>query len=388
MQTLSQDPRYGLRMLLKNHGFTLMVALALSLCIVANTALSRGGYVHARELQSKPELPDSLDSPRLAALAREVKAGNHGAVQQFWEDVKGKIPLVETIPENDQLRLVTFLWRGGAETRDLDLRVAASAPPGLDQKPFSRLAETEVWFLTARLPVALRFTYTFTGNMGKKRGTADPLNPLKFGGWSFVELPGAPPQPWIRIQPDVPKGILKQEKVSSVILKEEREFSVYTPAGYDQRGGPYWLLILFDGEAYRDLIPTPTILDNLLASRKIHPLVALLVDSGETRDRDLQCSAPCGDCLAKELLPWARQRYRFSADPKQMIVGGSSYGGLSAAYCALRHPEVFGAVLSQSGSFGYYAGWDSDNDRTDSSPFGWLIRQFVTMRKLPIRFYL
>ena len=388
MQTLSQDPRYGLRMLLKNHGFTLMVALALSLCIVANTALSRGGYVHARELQSKPELPDSLDSPRLAALAREVKAGNHGAVQQFWEDVKGKIPLVETIPENDQLRLVTFLWRGGAETRDLDLRVAASAPPGLDQKPFSRLAETDVWFLTTRLPVALRLTYTFTGNLGKKRGTADPLNPLKFGGWSFVELPGAPPQPWIRIQPDVPKGILKQEKVSSAILKEEREFSVYTPAGYDQRGGPYWLLILFDGEAYRDLIPTPTILDNLLASRKIHPLVALLVDSGETRDRDLQCSAPFAGFLAKELLPWARQRYRFSADPKQMIVGGSSYGGLSAAYCALRHPEVFGAVLSQSGSFGYYAGWDSDNDRTDSSPFGWLIRQFVTTRKLPIKFYL
>src|SRR5262249_9245287 len=180
----------------------------------------------------------------------------------------------------------------------------------------------------------------------------------------------------------------KQEKFSSVILKEERVVSIYTPAGYETEGGTYGLLVLFDGEAYRSEVPTPTILDNLLASRKIHPLVALLVDSGETRDRDLQCSAPFADFLAKELLPWARQRYRFSADPKQMIVGGSSYGGLRRASWALRHPEVFGAVLSQSGSFGYYAGWDSDNDRTDSSPFGWLIRQFVTMRKLPIRFYL
>src|SRR5262245_14833856 len=232
-----QDSRYGARILIKNQGFTLIAVLTSSLGIAANTSLLRAGDVQAREAQSKPESPDALDSPRLTALAREVKAGNHGAVQQFWEDVKGKIPLVETIPENDQLRLVTFLWRGGAETRDLNLRVAASAPPGLDQKPFSRLAETDVWFLTARLPVALRFTYTFMGNMGKKRGTADPLNPLKFGGWSFVELQGAPPQPWIRIQPNVPKGSLKQEKVSSAILKEERAVSVYTPAGYDQHGG-------------------------------------------------------------------------------------------------------------------------------------------------------
>jgi enterochelin esterase family protein len=375
-------------MLMKKPCLMLIAVLTLSLGSAANTALLRSRDVHAREAQSRPELPDAFDSPRLKALAREVNAGNHAAVQRFWEDVKGRIPLVETIPESDQLRLVTFLWRGGAETRDLDLRVAASAPPGLDQKPFSRLAETDVWFLTARLPVALRFTYIFTGNLGKKRGTADPLNPLKFGGPSFVELPGAPPQPWIRMQPEAPKGALNQEKLSSAILKEERAVSVYTPAGYDPRGGTYRLLVLFDGEAYRDVIPTPTILDNLVASRKIYPLVALLIDSGETRDRDLQCSAPFADFLAKELLPWARQRYRFSADPEQTIVGGSSYGGLSAAYCALQHPEVFGNVLSQSGSFGYYPGWDSDNDRTASAPFGWLIRQFVTTRKLPIRFYL
>jgi enterochelin esterase-like enzyme len=388
MRTSLQALRYFARMLLNKPGFSLIAIIMLDLGIAANMELLQAGYAHAREARSKPQKTDEFDSPRMAALAKEVKAGNQAAVEQFWEDSKGKIPLVETIPENDQFRLVTFLWRGGDEARDLDLRVAGSLPPKLEEKPFSRLAETDVWFLTVQLPVAARFTYMFTGKLGKKRGYADPLNPLKFGYASLVELPGAPPQPWIRVQPDAPKGALKQEKLRSAILKEERAVSVYTPAGYDPNGGPYGLLILFDGEAYRDVIPTPTVLDNLVASRKIHPLVALLVDSGETRDRDLQCSAPFADFLAKELLPWARQRYRLSADPKQTIVGGSSYGGLSAAYCAFRHPEVFGNVLSQSGSFGYYPGWDSDNDRADWSSFGWLIRQFVTTRKLPIRFYL
>jgi enterochelin esterase family protein len=74
----------------------------------------------------------------------------------------------------------------------------------------------------------------------------------------------------------------------------------------------------------------------LVASKKIHPLVALLVDnpSATTRGRDLQCSTPFADFLAKELLPWARQHYRFSAEPEQTIVGGPSLGGLSAAYKA------------------------------------------------------
>ncbi len=383
-----QDLRYGVRMPRTLKSFTLIAVVAMALGIGANTALSRAGDINACEVQSNDK--PFIDSPRLAALAREAQAGNSAAIQQFWEDLKGKTPLIETIPDNDRFLRVTFLWRGGAEARDLDLRFVGFAPPELEQKPLSRLAETDVWFLTARLPVAARFTYGFTDPMGKKRGIADPLNPLKFGGRSLVELPGAPPQPWIRIQPDVPKGTLKPEKLSSEILKEERAVSVYTPAGYDPQGGPYGLLVLFDGQAYRGVIPTPTILDNLVASKKIHPLVALLVDnvSGATRDRDLQCSAPFADFLAKELLPWARQHYRLSIDPKQTIVGGSSFGGLSAAYCAFRYPEVFGAVLSQSSSFGYYPGWISDRDRTDSSPYGWLTRQFVTTRKLPIRFYL
>jgi enterochelin esterase family protein len=136
-------------------------------------------------------------------------------------------------------------------------------------------------------------------------------------------------------------------------------------------------------------MPIPTILDNLVAAKKIRPLVAILVDnlSEESRDRDLECYPPFADFMAKELVPWARQRYRFSAEPERTIVGGVSLGGLTAAYCALRYPEVFGNVLSQSGAFFYFPGWE-DQEENGSAPFGWLIRQFVTTRKLPIRFYL
>ncbi|HYV23740.1 MAG TPA: alpha/beta hydrolase-fold protein [Pyrinomonadaceae bacterium] len=335
--------------------------------------------------QPKPKAPSGLESPRLIALARKVKAGNRAALRQFWEEVQGKAPLVEPVPGDDQLRRVTFLWRGGAEASQV--RLYGQFPPDSQNAPLMHLANTDVWFLTLRLPATARFTYGFkpTG----KRQLLDPLNPLKFRSSSVAELPAAPPQSWISVQPDVPKGTLWPEKLRSENLKEERSVSIYTPPGYDPKSGSYGLLVLFDGQDYRGPMPIPTILDNLIAAKKIRPLVAILVDnpSEESRDRDLECYPPFVDFLAKELVPWARQRYRFSAEPERTIVGGVSLGGLTAAYCALRYPEVFGNVLSQSGAFSYFPNWD-DSEESDTSPFGWLIREFVTTRKLPIKFYL
>ncbi|HXI26328.1 MAG TPA: alpha/beta hydrolase-fold protein [Pyrinomonadaceae bacterium] len=336
-------------------------------------------------VQPRPKAPRRLDSPRLMALERKVKTGNRAAIKQFWEEVQGKTPLVEPLPGDDQLRRVTFLWRGGAEASEVTLD--GNFPPDSQDAPLMRLANTDVWFLTLRLPATARFTYGF--NRSGKKQSVDPLNPLKFRSSSFVELPAAPLQSWITVQPDVPKGTLSQEKLRSENLKEERSVSIYTPPGYDPKNGSYGLLVLFDGQDYRGPMPIPTILDNLVAAKKIRPLVAILVDNlnEESRDRDLECYPPFVDFLAKELVPWARQRYRFSAEPERTIVGGVSLGGLTAAYCALRYPEVFGNVLSQSGAFSYFPNWD-DQEESDTSPFGWLIQQFVTTRKLSIRFYL
>ncbi len=82
----------------------------------------------------------------------------------------------------------------------------------------------------------------------------------------------------------------------------------------------------------------------------------------------------------QELVPWVQQRYHVTSNPARAIVGGSSLGGLTAAYAALRHPEVFGNVLSQSGSF-----WWKPRHETEMR---WLARQYVESPRLPLRFYL
>jgi enterochelin esterase family protein len=52
-----------------------------------------------------------------------------------------------------------------------------------------------------------------------------------------------------------------------------------------------------DGESYTTLVPTPTILDNLIHAGKIPAVVALFVGdaSPEARDTELNCAAAWSD---------------------------------------------------------------------------------------------
>jgi enterochelin esterase family protein len=226
---------------------------------------------------------------------------------------------------------------------------------------------------------------------------ADPLNPrmMIMQGMmpaSLVELPAAPPQPWLERLPDVPPGALKEQKFNSKSLNGERAVTIYTPENYSSLQNNCGLLVLFDGAYYQDseMIPVPVILDNLIAKRKIPPLIAVFVRHDPlTRNKDLSCSDPFAAFLVEELVPWIRANYKVSARPENTIVGGLSMGGLMASYCGLRHPEIFGNVLSQSGAYSWYPGGlerdmrDAPDQETD-----WLTRQFVAEPQRAVRFYI
>jgi enterochelin esterase-like enzyme len=70
--------------------------------------------------------------------------------------------------------------------------------------------------------------------------------------------------------------------------------------------------------------------------------------------------------------------YGISLSPKRTVVVGSSLGGLAASYIAFRHADVFGNVLSQSGSY-----WWKPNEDVSGE---WLTVQFVSSPLLAIKF--
>ena len=344
-------------------------------------------------------------SPRLAELKKKLDSGNASALQAFWDQVAEQgTPLVELIPNSDNYVLVTFLWRGGKETTNVglfsDLPGAAEAP---EQNLLANLARTNVWFKSYKLRKDSRFTYYLSPNdslvpRGQRKDKdwdnlhADPMNPHHWVShqeqrdWarSLVELPGAAPAPWREARPDVPSGRTEVQHLSSKILGNERRFWVYTPPGYASEGKPYRLLVLFDGWVYSQMIPTATIIENLLAAGKIHPLVVVMVDQ-KVRNVELACNESFNEFLVRELIPWTRAHYRITSNPAETIVAGQSFGGLAAAFVGLRHPEVFGNVLSITGNFS----WDPREDQTvdkEDLEYEWIIRQYAASPRLPLRF--
>jgi enterochelin esterase family protein len=350
-----------------------------------------------REAPAEP-----VECPRLAALLRAVEAKESGAADRFCQELKGKAPLIEPIPgEGGEFR-VTYVWRAEEGTSRV---VLFGGMPRGGAKELSRLGDTPIWYLTERLPRGARYSYSF---YVKKGGTAagklqpDPWAARAYADDSVVELPGAKPQPWSERIAGVPQGKLEAFKVKSEQLKMDRAVTVYTPPGYDPKAEPVGLVIVFDGESSGgDLkgfnpIPGPVILDNLIAKKRIDPVVAVFVDSGATRDRDLGCYPPFAEFMARELIPWVRSHFRVTDDPSKTVVSGFSRGGLGAACCAWRHPELFGNVLAQSGAFWWHP--DADQDRKLSPEkrqvaalgrdSGWLTRQFATSPPSRVRFYL
>jgi enterochelin esterase family protein len=370
---------------------TLVAVLYLGPGILTAPAAVRG---QGATVLAQPKEP-RIASPRLAALWQELRAGNAAALDSFWREIQGKAPLIEPNPEDPTKVRVTFIVRAGDSVSSILLNGGLPSPDS--DPPLVRLPGTDLWYLTERIPADARFTYDFgLLNVG---GTdyytrEDTLNPLRIGDWgSGVELPNAPPVPWIHRQPGVLAGKLARRTLKSENVKATRGFTVYTPAGYDPAGGPYGLLVLFDGEWYRDpqLIAGPVILDNLMAQHQIAPLIAVMVENStgnEDRIHDLGNSPAFADFLAEELVPWVRQNYPVATDPARTIVGGLSLGGLMASYCGLFHPEVFGNVLSQDGAYWAWEGYPQMSTRALETETGWLTRRFATTPKLPLQFFL
>ncbi len=282
---------------------------------------------------------------------------------------------MEAIPSDAAHVLVTFLYRGAPGTRSVTLSAQLSA--SRQEPALTQLLTTDLWYKTYWMRSDLRLSYGFI---------PDPAPAGPVGARRPLELAAAPPQPWNAARPGVPEGKVVEEQIDSQILKTQRKVWIYTPPGYDpQRAALYPVVVVFDGPVYNSPanIPGPTIVDNLIAERRVEPIILVLVGQTPQPGRNLELgnNAPFADYVATELLPHVRRKWRATSEPRQTALCGSSAGGLGSTYVAYRHPEVFGAVLSQSGAF-----WPGKE--RDDPDHEWVIRQYESSPRLPIRFVL
>jgi enterochelin esterase-like enzyme len=368
-------------------------------------------------------LPGQYQSPRIKVLQAALQSDPKTALEAFWKEVQNKgAPLVEPLDGDSDNMLVTFLWKGTLDTKGVMVCWWPFASVSPDDYRLTRLGRTDVWFRSVKVEKHKRFMYQMALNPPSLAAPlrpetfavidalsqADPLNPKRwlvepgdpdlpeYQGASFVEMPDAPAQPWLAKREGVPSGTIERHQVESASLKGTREVVVYVPPAFSKDSNPYDLLIVFDERQYLNddkngtIIPTPQILDNLISAKRIPPTVALLIDTSQARLSDLGCNAKFSDFLSLELLPWAQRSYNVTSDPRRTVVAGASAGGLAAACAGLYHPQNFGNILSQSGSFWWAPARSGNPDDLDDPMVepNWIARQFLATPKLPLRFYM
>jgi enterochelin esterase-like enzyme len=256
----------------------------------------------------------------------------------------------------------TFIWEGDSSPQllsDLNGWDAARKPKLFKRASTgSKLASTKtIWSCSLTVPRDAYVEYTFYDPSSQEK-FLDPLNENTVsngvgGRNNFFYMSEAIPSPFSIRRTDVRAGTLTRHRVSTDYLQDdaERDVYLYRPP----ISGPVPLLIVYDGYDYLHRGKLATIVDNLIAEKRICPIAIAFLQNGKSR-RNVEyfCSDATITWLDREILPLARKHLRLlnmDEHPGEYGVLGASAGGLMSMYTGLRMPEIFGNVLCQSGVF-------------------------------------
>ncbi|MCG9536554.1 MULTISPECIES: alpha/beta hydrolase-fold protein [Providencia] len=329
-------------------------------------------------------------SPMLQSLLDEHY--QNGDTSAFWQAVAAQgTPLVEVF-SNRQKR-VTFLWRGAKANAYI-----LGAPSGNHER-MAHLAGTDIWYRSFIIPNDTLSQYKIApdipsvpeGGFAQRKAIlvtaqSDPYNSHvipsqsidKYNRFSLLSLvPNIRQCHFSDVENRQIKGHLETFTLASQVLKNERKITVYQPNIPMETPA---LLVLLDGQIYLQNYQMDKFFDKWMDQGSFPAMNIVFVDSinSARRGDELPPNDAFPKLLADELMPQLAEM-GVQAPASHTIIAGSSYGGLGATWNALQYPEIFGNVISMSGSY-WWAPKDKDPE--------WLIREIEMMPTQPIRFFL
>jgi enterochelin esterase-like enzyme len=235
-----------------------------------------------------------------------------------------------------------------------DWRTVDTASTGKMEKD-----ETGVWSLTTG-PLRPDF-YTYSFSVDGQR-MPDPKNVnLKVGVASLesiVSVPGEEAE--FETERRVPHGAVNMIWYLSSALDRQRRMHIYTPPGYETSREKYPVLYLIHGGGDNDSDWTSIgranfILDNLLADKKIPPMIIVMPDGSTARAANAPIFRPggrggpeagmtgdrFGEDLMGDIIPYVDGHYRTLATRDKRALAGLSMGGLQVLWFGLPNFEKF-----------------------------------------------
>jgi len=346
----------------------------------------------------------SLKNSKIIELENRLNNGDKGALEEFWLFIKKNgAPLIEHIEGNEYESLVTIIYR---EKKKLE-NVVLIPPVGmrkLENCILEKIDNSDLWYISYKVENDICFNYQFVPN--------DPLNNDWNRRWNnvegdefnqigldyidniskrkrkipFVVMKNSDKRKYIFKDSNSLEGVLENHIIKSKVLNEKRKITVYVPNTYNKKGKPYGMILFNDGFEYLNILGITNVLDNLITSNKIPPVIGVFVESSKERSEHLKCNDNFLKFISDEVVKFVKENYNVSSNQSENVIAGYSLGGLFASYVGLKHSDIFGNVLSQSGSYWYkrddYKTLEKQQNKL------WISSEFEKVKHLPLKFYI
>ncbi|MBK9965910.1 MAG: secretin and TonB N-terminal domain-containing protein [Holophagales bacterium] len=299
----------------------------------------------------------SLDTLR-ARLAGAKTAGERSTVANAFASCAARegTPLVFPAAGPGRVRCL-FAFRSGAARVFLAGDQNGWYP---SSQPLEKLPGSDLHLLELEIPDGARLDYKFV--VEGTEWTLDPWNPRTmpggFGPNSELRTPGYVPPPDVDPNPGAPKGRYEELAIESRAMGGPRRAIVWVPPAPAAGTEPFPVLYLLDGLDYREFARVHTVAANLVAARKLPPILLVLVPPVD-RNVEYERSEAFERFLVTELVPAVESRWKVRTDPAGRGVMGVSLGAFAALSAAARHPGVFGRCGAQSTGNAVEANFDA-----------------------------
>ena len=296
--------------------------------------VSGGGKARRRKLAVN-RLRERLR--RLAAEGQPLE----GTLERFF--TRHELPVVEG-------ERCTFAVRVEADAVYLRHRVVGL--PG--DLPLRRVPGTDFWYVVVEIPADSRVEYQFELRRGETwERFNDPANPRTadspMGASSVCYSSGYVPPAWAFYDPEARPGQLVEMTVRSTAQRRDNRVTVYLPARF-RPTTRYPLLVVHDGGDFLQYAGMKTVLDNLIHTLDMAETIVAFTYPGD-RLVEYPNSSAHARWIATELIGHLEQQLPLAPGRAARCLMGSSFGAVASLSTAVRYPDVFGALLLQSGSF-------------------------------------
>ena len=216
--------------------------------------------------------------------------------------------------------------------------------------------DSSFFYQTFTVPSNARLDYQLVVDEKYQTDPRNPrITPSGFGPHSEVRMPKFVSSPYLIYRDSVPHGRIDSGGLNTHILPPLRKYSlagrkikIYLPPGYDSLSHLPSIYI-HDGFDAIDFALMPTMLDNLIAEKKIPPVIAIFIPPinrtdeyvGNHRNQFVKL-------LCNDFVPMIDKQYKTYRSPHKRAMIGISNGGHIALYTVISRPDVFQNVGGQS----------------------------------------